>query len=155
MQMTLEIRSAGFAEGAEIPQKFTCDGTNVSPALSWGAMPAKTQSVALIVRDPDAPAGTFVHWILFNLPPGADHLSEGVPKQEALADGSRQGVNDFGDVGYGGPCPPRGSTHRYFFTLYALDTKLTLAPGAREKQVSAAMKGHVLAEGQLMGRYHR
>jgi hypothetical protein len=127
----------------------------MSPALEWNDPPGATQSFALIADDPDAPVGTWVHWVLFDLPANARTLGQNVPKIEQLADGSRQGRNDFGKIGYGGPCPPRGKPHRYFFKLYALDTKLNLKPGVTKKDVERAMQGHVLAQGEWMGRYSR
>lgn len=156
-EVTMEkitVSAEAFKEGGNIPAEHTCDGRDVSPLLSWKGVPAGAKSIALVMDDPDAPGGTFVHWVIFNIPAGVQKLPEGMPGNKTLADGSRQGVNDFGRIGYGGPCPPRG-THRYYFKLYALDTMLDLAPGATEKQLEDAMKGHVLAEGELMGRYNR
>jgi len=153
--MSLQISSAGFSAGEMIPKKFTCDGPDVSPKLSWGAAPEKTQSFALIMDDPDAPVGTWVHWVLFDLPADTKELAEGVAKQEQLPNGARQGRNDFGKIGYGGPCPPPGNPHRYFFKLYALDTKLNLKAGASKADVERAMKGHILGQAELMGRYGR
>jgi Raf kinase inhibitor-like YbhB/YbcL family protein len=150
----LELTSASFAAG-QIPAKFTCDGSDTSPALAWGTPPATTESFALIVFDPDAPAGEFVHWVVYNLPAEKRELAEGLPKQEQLPDGARQGMNDFGKTGYGGPCPPGKSTHRYVFVLYAVDTKLNLPRGATREQVEKALKGHILARGELIGRYQR
>ncbi len=152
--MSFSVKTAAFAEGATIPKKHTCDGPDVSPALEWSGAPAGTKAMALIADDPDAPVGTWTHWIAWNIPP--DHsLPEGVPKVEALADGTRQGKNDFRRIGYGGPCPPPGKPHRYFFKLYALDAKLDLKPGASRSELESAMKSHVLAETQLMGKYGR
>ena len=150
----LQLTSPGFANG-EIPKKFTCDGDDTSPQLEWVAPPAATQSFALTIIDHDAPVGSFVHWVLYDLPPETRGLPQGVPKQDQLADGSRQGQNDFDKIGYGGPCPPRGSSHRYTFSLYALDSKLNLAPRATRSQLEAAVKGHILARGQLIARYKR
>src|SRR5262249_38021095 len=121
---TMKISSAAFSAGEMIPKKFTCDGPDVSPKLAWSDVPSKTQSFALIVEDPDAPVGTWVHWVLFDLPADTKELAEGVPKQDQLSNGARQGRNDFGKIGYGGPCPPPGKPHGYFFKLYALDAKL-------------------------------
>jgi Raf kinase inhibitor-like YbhB/YbcL family protein len=149
-----EIKSAAFQNNSSIPSRHTCDGANLSPALSWTDPPQGTQSYALIMDDPDAPRGTFVHWVLYNLPASARQLPEGVPKDDDVQ-GGLQGVNDFPQTGYGGPCPPPGKPHRYFFELYALDTKLDLPAGAQKKDVEQAMKGHVLAEAQWMGRYKR
>ena len=123
--------------------------------LEWNDPLGATQSFVLIADDPDAPVGTWVHWVLFDLPANARTLGQNAPKKEQMADGSRQGRNDFGKIGYGGPCPPPGKPHRYFFKLYALDTKLNLKPGATKKDVEHAMQGHVLAQGEWMGRYSR
>ncbi len=151
--MSLQITSAAFSAGETIPKKFTCDGPDVSPKLTWNEPPAKTQSFTLIMDDPDAPVGTWVHWVLFGLPADAKELSEGVAKQDQLSNGARQGRNDFGKIGYGGPCPPPGKPHRYFFKLYALDSKLNLKAGATKADVERAMKGHVLGQAELVGRY--
>jgi len=153
--MALQISSPAFSAGESIPKKFTCDGPDVSPKLSWGDPPAKTQSFALIMDDPDAPVGTWVHWVLYDVPADAKELPEAVPKQEQLASGARQGHNDFGKTGYGGPCPPPGKPHRYFFKLYALDAKLNLKAGATKADVERAMKGHILAQAELVGKYGR
>ena len=153
-QMTIKISSPAFQNGGMIPQKYTCDGVNLSPPLEWSGVPENALSLALINDDPDAPVGTWVHWVLFNLPPSVSSLAENVPPLEKLDNGGIHGKNDFGKLGYGGPCPPSG-THRYFFKLYALDTKLDFAPGARKDQLLKAMKGHILAEGELIGAYKR
>jgi len=153
--VTLELSSTSFAAGANIPKRFTCDGPDDSPELHWGEPPTGTKAFALIADDPDAPAGVWVHWVLFNLPPNTRALPEGVPKTETLASGALQGQNDFRRVGYGGPCPPPGKPHRYFFKLYALDATLALKAGATKANVETAMKGHVLAQAELMGRYGR
>ena len=153
--MTLQLTSSAFGEGQTIPAKHTGDGQDTSPPLAWSNPPAGTTSFALICDDPDAPRGTWVHWVLFNLPGDLHELKEGVPAEGTLGNGARQGKNDFGNLGYGGPAPPRGKPHRYFFKLYALDTKLDLPAGATKNQLLAAMKGHALAEGQLMGKYQR
>ncbi|MDR3402165.1 MAG: YbhB/YbcL family Raf kinase inhibitor-like protein [Chthoniobacter sp.] len=138
-----------------IPAKYTCEGANVSPPLSWTGLPAGTKSLALICDDPDAPAGTWVHWVLYHLPATTNSLDEKLPPAAALLDGARQGVNDFGKTGYGGPCPPPGKPHRYFFKLYALDIDLALRPGATKQALVQAMEHHVLADGLLMGKYQR
>ncbi|HYL84811.1 MAG TPA: YbhB/YbcL family Raf kinase inhibitor-like protein [Candidatus Angelobacter sp.] len=153
--MTWRLASPSFAAGEMIPKKFTCDGPDVSPELTWNDPPSNTQSFALIMDDPDAPAGTWVHWVLFELPAETRELSEGVSRQEQLADGARQGRNDFGKIGYGGPCPPPGKPHRYFFKLYALDAKLGLKAGATKADLEKAMKGHILGQTELIGRYGR
>lgn len=152
--MTLELTSTAFAHGEAIPRKYSCDGEDISPPLAWGDLPAGTQSVVLICDDPDAPIGTWVHWVLYNVPAEARSLPEAVAADAELPDGSRNGKNGWGRLGYGGPCPPSG-THRYFFKLYALDTMLDLAAGASEKQVLQAMEGHILAQAELMGTYTR
>jgi hypothetical protein len=151
----LELKTTAFTPGGNIPKPFTCDGADVSPALSWTEPPPGTQSFALIMDDPDAPGGTFVHWVVYNVPASARQLPEGLPPNGQLHGGGFQGKNDFPITGYGGPCPPRGKPHRYFFKLYALDTQLNLKAGARKQDVEQAMKGHILAEAQLMGQYGR
>ncbi len=152
--MSFSVKSAAFPEGGTIPKQYTCDGADVSPPLSWTGTPAATKALALVADDPDAPVGTWTHWIIWNIPP--DHpLSEGVQKTEILADGSQQGKNDFRRIGYGGPCPPPGKPHRYFFKLYAVNAKLDLKPGVSRSELEAAIKGHVLAEAQYMGKYGR
>jgi Raf kinase inhibitor-like YbhB/YbcL family protein len=150
----IQLESPAFAANGLIPAQYTCDGENVSPPLRWNTPPAATKSFALISDDPDAPRGTFVHWVLYNLPPDARALLEGVPTEAILANGAIQGKSDFGKIGYGGPCPP-GGTHRYFFKLYALDRQLSLEPGATKDQLLAAMDGYVVAMGELIGRYSR
>lgn len=150
----MNLESTAFAAGSEIPRRYTCDGENRSPALTWEAPPEGTASLALVVEDPDAPMGTFVHWLVYNLPPETRSLPEGVVTDSRLANGALQGKNDFGKVGYGGPCPPRG-THRYFFKLYALGSPLNLPPAAHKNEVLKAMQGKVLGQADLMGRYTR
>jgi Raf kinase inhibitor-like YbhB/YbcL family protein len=153
--MSFQVSSAAFSSGERIPKKFTCDGADVSPQLSWKQVPAATQSLALIADDPDAPVGTWVHWVLYGLPASTRELPAGVEKQEQIGAGGMQGHNDFRKIGYGGPCPPPGTPHRYYFKLYALDTKLDLKAGATKAELESAMKGHILGETQLMGRYGR
>lgn len=152
--MAIKLTSKAFTEGGVIPSRYTCDGEDVSPPLAWSGVPEGTRSLALICDDPDAPMGTWVHWVLFNLPADSDSLPEGVPPWKTLSDGTRQGTNDFRRPGYGGPCPP-GGTHRYYFKLYALDAMLEAESGITKAQLLQAMAGHVLAEGRLMGRYQR
>ena len=152
--MALEITSSAFSEGKMIPTRYTCDGPDVSPDLAWSGVPDTAQSLALICDDPDAPMGTWVHWVLFNIPAGTSGLPAEIPPDAVLENGGRHGTNDFGRLGYGGPCPP-GGTHRYFFKLYALDTELDLASGITKAQLLEAMEGHILAEAQLMGKYKR
>jgi Raf kinase inhibitor-like YbhB/YbcL family protein len=153
--VTLAVQSPAFAAGTTIPRQYTCDGADQSPPLTWSGAPAHAASLALIVQDPDAPGGTFTHWVVFNLPPSPAELAAGAPKTTVLPNGARQGRNDFRRVGYGGPCPPRGSPHHYHFQLYALDTPLNLTPGASASEVRTAMRGHVLASGELVGLYGR
>ena len=154
--MAMHLTSAEFEAGGTIPTAYTCDGADTSPALAWTGVPGGTQSFALIVDDPDAPSGTFTHWVLFNLPAQATGLPEDVPRESTLDSGARQGTNSFQKIGYGGPCPPRNhGAHRYYFKLYALDAMLDLASGASKEDLTAAMQGHVLAEGELMARYAR
>jgi Raf kinase inhibitor-like YbhB/YbcL family protein len=153
--MAFSISSAAFQNGGDIPRKFTCEGADVSPELSWTAPPSGTQSVALIADDPDAPVGTWTHWVLYDLPPTTTALPENVAKMDELPSGGRQGRNDFKKIGYGGPCPPPGKPHRYFFKLYALDSKLNLKPGASKQELEQAMQGHILQRAELMGKYHR
>ena len=148
--------SSAFAPGETVPKVHTCDGADTSPPLVWHGVPAGTVSLALLCDDPDAPAGTWVHWVVYDLAPGTSELAAAVAKADTLAGGARQGVNDFRKVGYGGPCPPRGhGAHRYFFRLLALDRKLGLPPRATLKQVLAAAEGHILGRAELMGRYGR
>jgi hypothetical protein len=149
MAFTLQTKS--FAAGGEIPRKYTCSGEDVSPELSWSEPPAGTQSLALIMDDPDAPVGTFTHWGAYDLPPQTRQLAEGA----TLPGEARQGRNDFGRTGYGGPCPPPGKPHRYYFKLYALDTKLNLKSGASKADLERAMKGHILAQAEIMGTFKR
>jgi hypothetical protein len=153
--MSLELTCDAFQEGDTIPKKYTGDGQNVSPLLQWQNATAGTRSFALLCEDPDAPRGTFTHWVLFNLPAECRELSEGIPNEPNLPDGSRQGKNDFDGIGYGGPAPPRGKPHRYVFKIHALDQELNVPGGASKNEVLAAMKGHVLAEDQWMGTYGR
>ena len=150
----IKVTSSAFAEGQMIPAEYTADGRNISPPLEWSPVPEGTKSIALINDDPDAPMGTWVHWVLFNLPSDAKELAENIPADKILPNGARQGVSDFGRIGYGGPCPP-GGTHRYFFKIYALDTEVGLEAGADKRQLLKAMEGHILEQGQLVGKYKR
>ncbi len=150
-----EISSAAFKHGENIPREHTCDGADVSPPLTWREAPAGTVSFALICDDPDAPVGTWDHWVIWNIPGTSSGLPRGVPRADTLPDGARQGKNGWGTNGYRGPCPPRGKPHRYFFRLYALDTTLDLRPGASKQQVLAAMEGHILAQAEFYGLYQR
>jgi Raf kinase inhibitor-like YbhB/YbcL family protein len=152
---TLRLASSAFADGMPIPAKYTCDGENISPPLVWSNTPQSAQSLALIADDPDAPLGTWVHWVVYNIPPALTQLEERIPVAETLPDGAIQGTTSFRQVGYGGPCPPAGKPHHYFFKLYALDSQATLKPGATKDDLLKAMEGHVLATGQLMGTYQK
>ncbi len=152
--MALTLISTAFSNGGMIPSQYTCDGSNISPPLQWSGVPASTKTVALIVDDPDAPAKTWVHWVIYDLPANKTQLPEGIKPQEKLAGGGKQGINDFKKIGYGGPCPPSG-THRYFFKLYALDIETSLNPGATKDELLKAIEGHVLAQGALVGKYKR
>ena len=153
--MTFSISSSSFSQGGEIPRKFTCDGADVSPELTWTTPPAGTQSFALIADDPDAPAGTWTHWVLYDLPPQITVVPEGMSKVDEVPSGGRQGRNDFRKIGYGGPCPPPGKPHRYFFKIYAVDRMLNLKPGSSKQEVEQAMQNHILGQAELMGKYQR
>jgi Raf kinase inhibitor-like YbhB/YbcL family protein len=152
---TIELKSDAFAQGETIPAKYTCDDADVSPALSWSQPPEGTKEVVLICDDPDAPVGTWDHWVVYGLPADTAGLPEGVPAANEIETGGLQGKNSWGNLGYGGPCPPKGPAHRYFFKLYAIDTKLDMKPGAAKKEVLNAIEGHILAQGELMGKYAR
>ena len=143
---TMKITSSAFHEGANIPSKFTCDGSDTSPPLQIAGVPSGAKSLVLIVDDPDAPSGLFTHWLVWNIPSQTGSIAEGSAPQGV------QGANDFGKSGYRGPCPPPG-THRYSFKIFALDRELELRSGAKRSQVDAAMKGHVIAQGELVGLY--
>jgi hypothetical protein len=151
----MNLSSSAFKDAQPIPSQYTCDGQNISPPLAWSGTPGNAESLALIMDDPDAPSGVWTHWVVFNLPADASDLPEAAAKAEPIAGNAKQGLNDFKRPGYGGPCPPTGKQHRYFFKIYALDTTLGLPSGASRKAVEAAMTKHILAEGQLMGTYQR
>jgi len=153
--VAIELTSSAFQNGGAIPVRYTCEGENLSPPLAWSALPNGATSVALICDDPDAPAGTWVHWVLYNLPATATELREKVAPAAALPNGARQGTNSFQKIGYGGPCPPPGKAHRYFFKLYALDSELGLKSAPTKEELVQAMEHHILGEGQLMGTYQR
>jgi Raf kinase inhibitor-like YbhB/YbcL family protein len=155
MTKKLSVTSPAFCEGEPIPKLYTGEDKDVSPLLQWTDVPEGAKSMALICDDPDAPRGTWVHWVLFNLPPETRQLDQGVPKTEKLANGALQGTNDFPKIGYDGPMPPPGKPHRYYFKVYTLDTMLSLKSGCKKAELEAAMKSHILAEGQLMGTYKR
>lgn len=150
----MELKSSTFEAGGMIPKKYTCDGQGVSPPLSWSAVPKGANSLALIADDPDAPMGTWVHWVVWNIPANALALEEDQPKRDSLPTGMKQGMSDFQRVGYGGPCPPSG-THRYFFKLYALDAMLNLPSSTTKKELEKAMQGHLIQQAELMGKYRR
>ena len=149
-RLTSKFQSDGF-----IAEKFTCDGVDISPELTWTESPAETKTLALVMDDPDAPGGTFVHWVLYDLPADTRSLAEGLARDRQLANGARQGRNSFGKIGYNGPCPPKGAPHHYLFKLYALDTKTNLKAGASKGELERAMKGHILAQAEISGSYGR
>jgi Raf kinase inhibitor-like YbhB/YbcL family protein len=153
-KMAITITSTAFPEGGMIPQDYTCDGVDISPPLAWSGVPDGTKSLALICDDPDAPMGTWVHWVLFDIPVNIGELSANIPPEKIIQNGAKHGINDFRKLGYGGPCPP-GGTHRYYFKVYALDTEINVEAGITKAQLLQAMEGHILAEGQLIGRYSR
>ena len=150
----MNLESYSFAQGQPIPQKYTCDGGDVSPELRWSKAPQETKSFVLIADDPDDPAGTWVHWVIYNIPPSTHELPAGMPKT-ATGPAGVQGLNDFKKIGYGGPCPPPGKPHRYFFKMYALDALLPVKTGATKTDIEAAMQGHILSNAELMGTYQR
>ncbi len=150
---SIKVESRAFESGGKIPGVYTCEGRNISPPLSWSKVSGAV-SYVVIVEDPDVPGGTFIHWILYNVPAEVTSLPENLPRK-AVTQYGYQGVNDFGEMGYGGPCPPLGKTHRYIFHVYALDSKLPLSPGLTASQVLHAMQGHVIAEGSVTGLYGR
>lgn len=152
--MEIKITSSAFGNGESIPVRYTCDGENISPPLKWSNVPQGTKSFAIINDDPDAPMGTWVHWVIYNIPGNVTELAERISPLPKLNNGALQGKNSWGKIGYGGPCPPSG-THRYFFKIYALDKTLEIGPGASKEEVLKAIKGHILAEGQLYGKYSR
>ena len=153
--MSLSISSSAFNEGDRIPDKYTCEGEDISPQLIWSDTPEGTKSFTLICDDPDAPMGTWDHWLIYNIPADSEGLSEAVPTDELQTDGSKQGLNSWEKTSYGGPCPPPGDPHRYFFKLYALDTMLTLTSDVNKNSLENAMQEHLLAEAQLMGTFSR
>jgi Raf kinase inhibitor-like YbhB/YbcL family protein len=155
LKMALTLTSTAFADGAAIPKKYSCEGEDLSPPLAWTGVPAGTRSLALLLDDPDAPMGTWTHWVLWALPPSATGLPEGVPKDSTLAGGIRQGKNSWPRTGYNGPCPPPGKPHRYYFKLYALDTDPTLTDNTNKGTLESAIKDHILAQAQLLGTYSR
>ena len=150
----MQITSVAFKDGEDIPQKYTCDGDDVSPPLEWTSIPEETKTLTIICDDPDAPMGIWIHWVVFNVPGDSSGFPENIPPERELENGTIQGMNDFKKIGYGGPCPPSG-THRYFFKIYALDTVLDLPFGATKSHVMLSMEGHVLDEAHLLGTYRR
>jgi Raf kinase inhibitor-like YbhB/YbcL family protein len=154
--MSIELKSDAFTNGQSIPAKYTCVGKNISPALSWNDPPAGTQSFALIMDDPDAPMGTWTHWVLYNIPAGARSIQEDLPVKGKNIEPNTiyVGKNSSGNIGYDGPCPPSG-THRYYFRMYALDTLISLLPGATKDELLREMKDHILAQGELMGTFSK
>lgn len=154
-EAAMRVTSPSISSGAEFPKRNTCQGEDVSPQLAWSGAPANTQAFALILDDPDAPGGTFTHWLVWNLPAATTELAENSPKTPQLPGGGAQGRNDFGKTGYGGPCPPPGKPHRYYFRLFALDGMLSVKPGAGRRELERAMEGHILARGELMARFAR
>jgi Raf kinase inhibitor-like YbhB/YbcL family protein len=154
-EAAMQVNSKSISSGGEFPKRETCDGADSSPQLSWSGAPPHARSFALILDDPDAPSGTFTHWVVWNIPAAARELPENLPKSAQTPEGARQGRNDFGNTGYAGPCPPPGKPHRYFFHLYALDNLPEVEPGAGRSELENAMQGHVLARGELMAKYGR
>ena len=152
----IQITTSAIESGGLMNSEYTCDGKDISPELKWRLIPAAAQSLALIMDDPDAPSGTWTHWVIYNIPANTGGFRPGVPRDETVAGAGSQGANswDKDNIGYGGPCPP-GGTHRYFFKLYALDAKLDLEPGASKAELEAAMKGRVIGFGQFVVRYSR
>ena len=153
-KMAVGVTSPAFENGGMIPRKYTCDGPDVSPPIAWSGVPEEAKSLALICDDPDAPVGTWAHWVIYDLPADLTGIPGAVPPDRTVLGGAKQGLNDFRKIGYGGPCPP-GGTHRYFFKVYALDAATNLGPGARKGDLLKAMEGHILAQGELMGKYSR
>jgi Raf kinase inhibitor-like YbhB/YbcL family protein len=153
--MSIEITSSAFEDGGFIPARYTCEGEDLSPPLKWANVPGDSKSLAIICDDPDAPAGTWVHWVIYDISPTLSELPEGIPPSQITPDGAKQGVNDFRRTGYGGPCPPPGGPHRYFFKLYALDIEPGLPAGSSKADLLRVMEARVLGEGQLMGLYQR
>ncbi len=153
--MSFALNTSAFRNGGEIPSRYTCSGSDISPALKWSGSPKGTRSLALIVDDPDAPMGTWTHWLIWNIPAQPPSLPGGVPADGELRNGARQGRNDFNRLGYGGPCPPPGKAHRYFFRICAVDTLLELKPGGSRSDLERALKGHVVSQAVWMGTFRR
>ena len=155
MEAQITISSAAFKNGSPIPQRFTCQGDNISPALAWSGAPPGTKTLALICEDPDAPNGTFYHWVIYNIPASERGLAENIAKKDALPNGARQGTNSFEQVGYGGPCPPPGKAHHYHFQLFALDTEVNIPGVVTHDRLESAMQGHIVAEAEIIGTFQR
>lgn len=153
--MPIELTSPVFRDGEPIPSRYTCDGDDVSPPLQWRGVPEAAKSLAIICEDSEAPSGTFTHWLVYGLSPATSELPQGIHHLDVIPNGARQGINDSRRVGYGGPCPPKGSVHRYVFRIFALDRELPLKPAATRADLLEAMKGHVLDEGRLTGTFRR
>jgi Raf kinase inhibitor-like YbhB/YbcL family protein len=153
--MALQLESQNFNDGDYIPNKYTCKGENISPQLQWLDVPAQTKSFALICDDPDAPAGVWVHWVIYNIPAEKNNLAENMTKEELLSDGAKQGINDSGGIGYDGPCPPPGKVHHYVFKLYCLDSVLSLRSGLTKQELLKEMEGHIIEEARLVGLFKR
>jgi Raf kinase inhibitor-like YbhB/YbcL family protein len=151
----LDVSSDAFARDGQIPVAYTCDGTDISPPLSWGPIPQGTAGITILVTDPDAPGGTFIHWVACNIPPGTRGIPAGAPGKGVLPAGSVEGMNDMGRPGYGGPCPPKGKPHHYHFTVYALDSAINLTGKRDGRMLAGALAGHILAQGELVGIYRR
>ena len=154
-QQTLTLTSTRFEQGATIPKRYTCEGENISPALDWSDVPSGTKSLALVCEDPDAPSGMFIHWVMYDIPASERGLAENIAKSEVLPNGSRQGKNGAGKIGYTGPCPPPGKPHRYFFRLFALDAPVSFSQPPTRDELMAAIDAHILARGEVMGTYRR
>lgn len=155
MNEMINIQSNAFIDGDKIPEKYTCNAMDISPSLRWDTIPEHTISFAILCEDPDDPTGTFTHWIIFNIPSNVKELPENIEKKEKLENGISQGLNDFGFEGYGGPCPPKGPAHRYYFRIYALDKTLNLSPRVKRNDFLRALGENILDEGQLMGKFER
>ena len=153
--MAFELTSSAFKSGDPIPRRYTCEGEDLSPPFHWTVPPAATKSLVIIADDPDAPVGTWVHWVIYDLPLDLQALTEGVPVKDRLPNGALQGLNDIKRISYGGPCPPPGKPHRNYFTLYALDTELAVSSGLTKLQLLNEMSGHILASDELIGTYQR
>ena len=151
----LVVSSDAFTRDGQIPVVYTCDGSDISPPLSWGPVPQETAGIAILVTDPDAPGGTFIHWVAYNIPPGTRGIPAGAPGKNVLPAGSLQGMNDMGRQGYGGPCPPKGKPHHYHFTVYALDSAISLTGKREGRMLAEVLAGHILAQGELVGLYRR